>query len=302
MVIPRATRVIRLALPLDLAATLGAVRRGGIDPCMRLWAGECWRATRTPEGPTTLHLRHHGNDVVTEAWGDGADWMLEHVPVLLGLHDDVVSFDPRIPLLADLEHRPPGLRIGRTRAVAEALAPTVIEQRVTSSAAHRSWASLVWRFGERAPGPADVFLPPAPDVLARLPVWTFHRADIDGGRARTIAFAMSRACRLEETTSMAMPDSYRRLLAFPGVGQWTAAEVARVALGDPDAVSVGDFHLKNQVAWALAGEPRGTDEHMLELLEPWRGQRARVLQLLAAGGIGAPLLAPKRRVLSIAAI
>jgi 3-methyladenine DNA glycosylase/8-oxoguanine DNA glycosylase len=224
------------------------------------------------------------------------------VPDLLGLHDGIESFDPRIPLLAELQHRHPGLRIGRTHAVAEALAPTVVEQRVTIGAAHRSWATLVRRFGEPAPGPADLFLPPAPNVLARVPMWTYHRADIDGGRARTITFAMSRACRLEETTTMTMSDAYRRLLAFPGVGNWSAAEVARVALGDPDAVSVGDFHLKNQVAWALAGEPCGTDEQMLELLEPWRGQRARVLQLLSAGGIGAPLLAPKRRVLSIAAI
>jgi 3-methyladenine DNA glycosylase/8-oxoguanine DNA glycosylase len=113
---------------------------------------------------------------------------------------------------------------------------------------------------------------------------------------------MSRASRLEETVAMAMPDAYRRLLAFPGVGQWTAAEVASVALGDPDAVSVGDFHLKHQVAWALAGEPRGTDERMLELLEPWRGQRGRVVRLLGRSGLAAPRFGPKQRVLSIASI
>lgn len=92
---------------------------------------------------------------------------------------------------------------------------------------------------------------------------------------------------------MAMPDAYARLQAFPGVGPWSAAEVANVALGDPDAVSVGDYHLKNQVSWALAGEPRGTDERMVELLEPWRGHRARVLRLILAGGIGAPRYGPR---------
>ena len=299
---PSATRVLQLTVPLDLVRTLRPIRRGGGDPCMRLWAGECWRATRTPEGPVTLHVRHCGRQVMAEAWGDGSNWALDHLPDLLGLHDEVASFAPRIPMLADLHRRHPGIRIGRTNAVAEALAPTVIEQRVTSGAARRSWSWLVHRLGERAPGPAGLLLPPTPARLAATPTWVFHCADVDRGRATTITRAMHRACRLEETTAMSIPDAYRRLLAFPGVGAWTAAEVAGVALGDVDAVSVGDFHLKNQVAWALAGEPRGTDERMLELLEPWRGQRARVLRLLSAGGFGAPRFAPKRRVLSIAAI
>src|SRR5204863_6760149 len=124
-----------------------------------------------------------------------------------GLDDDVESFRARTPLVAELLHHHAGLRIGRTHAVAEALAPTVVEQRVTSGGAHRSWASLVRRFGEPAPGPADLFVPPSPNVLARVPTWTFHRADIDGGRARTITFAMSRAGRLEETDAMTLPDA-----------------------------------------------------------------------------------------------
>jgi 3-methyladenine DNA glycosylase/8-oxoguanine DNA glycosylase len=84
-----------------------------------------------------------------------------------------------------------------------------------------------------------------------------------------------------------------RLRAYPGIGPWTAAEVTLRALGDPDAVSVGDFHLPNVVAFALAGEPRGDDARMLELLEPWRGHRARVVRLLEAGGIEAPKYGPR---------
>jgi 3-methyladenine DNA glycosylase/8-oxoguanine DNA glycosylase len=84
-----------------------------------------------------------------------------------------------------------------------------------------------------------------------------------------------------------------RLRAYPGIGPWTAAEVTLRALGDPDAVSVGDFHLPNVVAFALAGEPRGDDARMLELLEPWRGHRARVVRLLEASGIEAPKFGPR---------
>jgi 3-methyladenine DNA glycosylase/8-oxoguanine DNA glycosylase len=75
-----------------------------------------------------------------------------------------------------------------------------------------------------------------------------------------------------------------------------------VALGDPDAVSEGDFHLPNLVAWNLAGEPRGTDERMLQLLEPYRGQRGRVQRLLEAGGTGAPRFGPRMRIHSIGRI
>ena len=65
------------------------------------------------------------------------------------------------------------------------------------------------------------------------------------------------------------------------------------AFGDPDAVSVGDFHLPSMVTWALAGEPRGTDERMLELLEAYRGQRGRVLRLLELTGGGPPRRGPR---------
>ncbi len=80
---------------------------------------------------------------------------------------------------------------------------------------------------------------------------------------------------------------------MPGIGPWTAAEVGVRALGDADAVSVGDFHLPNLVAYALAGEPRGNDARMLELLEPYRGQRARVMRLLELSGIRPPRYGPR---------
>jgi 3-methyladenine DNA glycosylase/8-oxoguanine DNA glycosylase len=234
-----------------------------------------------------------GAEVIVESWGPGAGWSLQHAPELLGLDDDDSGFDPRIPLLRDLARRFPGIRVGRTSAVAEALAPTVLEQKVTSGDARRSWCWLVRRLGSPAPGPVHLLLPPTPAALASTPSWVFHRANVERRRADTLARAMRRACRLEETSAMSLPDAYERLQAFPGVGPWTAAEVAHVALGDPDAVSVGDYHLKHQVSWALANEERGTDERMVELLEPWRGHRSRVLRLLAAGGIHAPRRGPR---------
>lgn len=299
--VPAGTRRLRPAGPYDLARTLRPVRRGGIDPCMRLSASDCWRATRTPDGPGSLHARLDTDAVVVEAWGPGAGWILEHAAELLGLHDTADDFEPRRPFVRALAQRFGGIRIARTLAVAEAVAPSVLEQKVTGGDARRAWAWLVRRLGEPAPGPFRLLLPPAPAILAATPSWVFHRANVERRRAETVVRAMHRASRLEETLSMEMAAAYTRLLAFPGIGQWTAAEVAGVALGDPDAVSIGDHHLKHQVSWALAGEPRGTDERMLELLEPWRGHRGRVLRLLAAGGIHAPRYGPRMPDRSIAA-
>jgi 3-methyladenine DNA glycosylase/8-oxoguanine DNA glycosylase len=94
---------------------------------------------------------------------------------------------------------------------------------------------------------------------------------------------------------MALPsgDAFARLQLTRGIGPWTAAEATRVAFGDPDAVSLGDAHLPDLVCWALAGEPRSDDVRMLELLSPYQGQRARVIRLLEAAGIGIPRFGPR---------
>lgn len=285
---------------LDLRRTLAPARRGAGDPTMTLSTGECWRASNTPEGPATSHLRHRGSRLEIEAWGPGARWAAEHAPALAGLRDDTEGFDPSgHPLVASLHRSLPGVRIGRTGAVCEALLPTVLEQKVTGLEAKRSFRSLVRSLGSPAPGPAGLTLPPTAARLAATPGWTFHRAGVERRRADTITRAMHRAVRLEEAAAMGRADAHRRLQAFPGIGPWTAAEVAIVALGDCDAVSVGDYHLKNQVAWALTGSARGTDERMLELLEPWAGHRTRVLRLIVAAGIQAPKFGPRSAIRSI---
>jgi len=214
----------------------------------------------------------------------------------VGANDDDRDFRPAHPRVAQLRRRFPGLHIGRSNAVLEALVPTIMEQKVQGTAAKRSYQALVRAWGEPAPGPAGaagLLLPPAPGFLAGAPSYSFHPFGLERKRAETIRRACSYAHRLEETTTMAMADARRRLCALPGVGPWSAAEVATVALGDPDAVSVGDYHLPHDVSWALAGEARGTDERMLELLEPFAGHRGRVIRLLMAAGIRAPRYGPR---------
>ena len=276
--------------PLDLALTLALIGQG---PSMRVHDREAWRATITPEGPATVHLVYANGAVDVEAWGRGAGWAAAGAGALCGEEDDDSGFQPIHPLLVEVRRRNPGLRLARTRAVFEALVPTVLAQKVTGEEAHRSYRGLVRALGEPAPGPADLTVPPSAAVLARTPYWTFHKLGVERRRAEVIIRAARSANRLEETVTMDMPSARRRLEAFPGVGPWTAAKVALVALGDSDAVQVGDYHLPHAIAYALEGAARSTDEHMLELLEPYRGHRARVIRLIGVAGITAPRFGPR---------
>jgi len=287
-------RLIRTTAPIHLGLTLGPINRSPLDPTSRFDARGFWRATRTPDGPGTERVAATRDGITIYAWGPGASWLLEAAPALLGLDDDPSRFEPKHAIVRDLHRRHPGLRIGRTSAVMEALVPSIIEQKVTGKEAFRSYAGLVRRYGEPAPGPAGLLLAPSPERLAGIPSYDLHPLGIERRRAETLHRACAAADKMEETIAMSTPDAHRRLRVIPGVGVWTAAEVARVALGDPDAVSVGDYHLKHLVAWVLAGEPRATDERMLELLEPYRGQRARVVRLIEASGLGAPRYGPRR--------
>ena len=131
-------------------------------------------------------------------------------------------------------------------------------------------------------------LQPSPEELAGLPYHEYHPLGIERRRADVIRRAAARVNRLEEALAMEPEAALARLMAIPGIGIWTAAGVMHAAAGDPDAVQLGDYHLPHVVAWNLAGEPRADDDRMLELLEPYAGQRARVTRLLEAGGKSPP--------------
>jgi len=299
-----ARRTLDLSAPLNLRLVLGPLLRRRGDPTLRLNAVAAARATRTPDGAATLLVEVRGTRLEAEAWGPGADRVLAGLPALVGLDDDPTGFEPGLhPVIARLARRLSGLRLGRTGAILETLVPAILEQRVTGAEASTAFRGLVLRHGEPAPGPVAATqrlrLQPAPDVLAALPYFAFHPLGVEQRRAEIIRRVARDGPRLEALAELpgsrleAGAAAATRLREYPGVGPWTAAEVTLRAIGDPDAVSVGDFHLPNLVAFALAGEPRADDARMLELLEPWRGHRARVVRLLEASGIAAPKYGPR---------
>lgn len=294
--------------PLDLVRTAGAVRLGPYDPTVRLSPSELWWATRTPEGPGTVHGWISRGDVHAEAWGTGARWLEAQLPDLLGQRDDVTGFRPHHPAVERAWHRHRGVRVARSGVVLPALVAAVLGQRVTAEEAMRGWRALCRELGGPAPGPPPIagdggrglLLPPDPSALAGRPSWWYHRLGIERHRADTLRRVGRHAARVQEAAGMALPQAWARLQAVPGVGPWTAAKVAGSALGDADAVPVGDYHLPSLVAWALAGEPRADDNRMLDLLAPYAGHRGRVLHLLLADGVHAPRYGPGRRLLPIA--
>jgi 3-methyladenine DNA glycosylase/8-oxoguanine DNA glycosylase len=217
------------------------------------------------------------------AWGPGAEWLLDALPGALGLYDDVSGFDPSVhPLISDSARSHPGFRLSRSGRLMEALVPAILEQKVVILEAHRAWRILLSKFGTEPPGPAPrgmrVF--PDPAVWRRIPSWEWHRAGVEGVRAETIIRAASVAGSLERLLALSHEEADRKLRTIPGIGVWTSAEARQRAAGDPDAVSVGDYHLKNVVGWALAGKDRSTDEEMLALLEPFKGHRHRATRLI----------------------
>ncbi len=281
------SRTLEFARGVDLVRTMAHGRMGSGDPCLRVVGTAVWRATRTPIGLATERVslidRH---TVQVDAWGPGADWLLEHSAALCGADDTPESFRPEQALLRELAHRHPGLRMGRTDAVFETGLFVTLEQRVATRDAWRSWRLLVRALGEPAPGPLPgLYVPPAPERIARTPTFAFHRFGVERRRADILRRLAVVARRLEETIGMTLEAAYARFRAIGGVGPWTAARMAMLALGDPDAVFVGDLHLPHLVTSSLAGERRGSDERMLELLEPYRGHRARVVRLLLAGAM-----------------
>lgn len=292
----------------DVHRTLAVQGRGRGDPTFRAdAAGAIWRTSLTPDGPATIRVlpgrplpRAAEENPVTlvraQAWGPGGQWLLDALPGALGLYDDASGFEPDAhPVIKDAARRHPDLRLGRSGRLMEALVPAILEQKVVVLEAHRAWRILLWKYGTPPPGPAPrgmrVF--PDPKTWRRIPSWDWHRAGVEGVRAETVIRAASVADSLERLLTLTHEEADRKLQTIPGIGIWTSAEARQRAAGDPDAVSVGDYHLKNVVGWALAGKRRSTDEEMLALLEPFKGHRHRATRLIGLTRGNGTASAPK---------
>lgn len=282
------TRTVTFPGVVSPGLTLAPLQRGRRDPCFQISDdGAIWRTSLLPSGPVTARIsRVARNAVECRAWGSGAAEFLDALPALLGADDDHADFVPRELTVAAAHRRVPHLRLGRTGQVLEALIPAILEQRVPGADAFRAWRLLVTKFGTPAPGPAPARMrvPPSAQAWRMIPSWEFQRANVDPGRARTVVGCAQRADSLQRLVSWPSAQAREALTSLPGVGAWTAAETAQRAFGDPDALSVGDYHIPKMIGWTLLGHPI-VDDVMVELLEPMRPHRHRVVRLLEVSGL-----------------
>ncbi len=283
---PDAEARIELDGPFDVRRSVPSAGTAA-DPTHRARTGVVVLGGRTPDGPVGARFTTPGEPpthLLVEAWGPGAEWLCARGDHLVGRHDDPRPLRFDHPVLDEVNRRNPGVRHTATGLVVDGLLGRVLGQRVLSREAGRSWSELCRDLGGPAPGPLEVLLPPDPARLAGQPTWWFHERGVERSRARTLVAVARHARRLAEVVDLPLPEAYGRMRAVPGLGPWTVNGVARTALGDPDAIIVGDYWMSHSTCSFFTGRPRGSDEEMLDLVERWTGQRGRVQRLIGMSG------------------
>lgn len=280
-----------------VTTTFRAFRFGTIDPSVRITPDAAVMATHTLLGPAWVATDLAGR---VSMGGPGAAVAEQRRPDPAGLRDDFQSLSPAHLVIDRLQHRFAPVRIGSSSDVYKASLTATLGQRITAAEAVNQWARICRAFSDSIDTPFGPLLaPPDPVRFAGMFPHQLHALGIEESRARTLigiakVFARPGTHQIDPTMALS-----RIRMEVPRFGPWTQALVEAEALGNPDAVAVGDFHLKNVVAHALCGKPRGTDDEMIAALHPYAGQRGRVLMWLGLGGIVAPKFGPRRRNIDI---
>jgi len=289
---PDATASWPLPKPYDFFETTRMLRTGGRDPTVRREPDGLWRTAHTPEGPATVRLTVR-RELLAQAWGPGADRVMQDIPRWLGLHEEPWQL-PAHPATDRLLREYPGIRGTDTRDVFEALVGVVLQQLVTWNEAAMNWRRLCEQFGEPAPGPTDMLLSPTPLAIRSAGTDRLRSAGIGIRRARTLIEIARVAHALQKAADLPTAQATELLQKVRGIGPWSAAVALGMRFARPEPVPLGDYKMSHTLAWVLAGEPRATETRMLELLKPFEGNVFRVVRLVFAARIEAPRRGPRR--------
>ncbi|CAN5904835.1 hypothetical protein BH23ACT10_BH23ACT10_21730 [soil metagenome] len=290
---------VRMDDRIDIVPVIDRSRRGSVAACSR--PGVVRRAEHGPDGPLVYEAAQRDGHVDVTVWGAAStpvpdrDRALDEARGWIGWHDpqpDLAELTSSHPALQRAARRIGTVRLSRLPRVQESIGRAVLGQLVQGIEARRSTAQLAALAGTPASG--GLWCWPTATALGRTPAYTLRRCGIN----LRCAAALHR-CALDDAQLERVRDDHvmldRRLRAVPGIGHWTSAET-RLALGDSDAVSVGDYNLPGVVCRALGdtSDDEASDAVMLELLEPYRGQRGRVIRLVVRA-VGRGLLPRGRR-------
>lgn len=183
--------------------------------------------------------------------------------------------------LRDLPVPPPaGLRLIGSMDGFEAAVRVVLGQQVSVAAARTLTARLVDALGESIETPfaglSKLF--PSARSIADAPAETLGRLGIVRQRVAALQ-ALARAVdegELRLQPGAPLQATRARLLALPGVGDWTAELIALRALGWPDAFPAGDLGVRQALMPALDASRSRRDDTAFVLAQaeawrPWRG-------------------------------
>ena len=183
------------------------------------------------------------------------------------------------PLMAQLVAARPGLRLPGTWDGLELAIRAVLGQQITVVAAIRLAGKLVAQYGQplQIPHAGITHLFPTPEVLAAADLATLGMPKARGRTLSGVAQALLDDPQLFEPKA-SLQDGVARLVALPGIGEWTAQYIAMRQLREADAFASGDIGLINALA-ALEGGPVSARQ-LLARAEAWRPLRAYAAQHL----------------------
>ncbi len=275
--------------PIDALRTFALQRFGSYDPTATFDRNTLRKAFSTPRGLCVVSIAKTTTGISIEAAGADEEAVLADLLDAFRADDGYATFAPEHPLLAKLHRTVGGLRLVRVPWRFDTAACTILQQRVTVREALQQWRRIAMRYGERA---GDLHVFPSAERVARMESWRFEELGVDPKRTRALhalAFEAHRRNLFAETNVARVR---KVMMSIRGIGPWTTESTLGFGYGDPDALPLADLHIPHLVCWALAREKHETgeraDARMVELLEPYRGQRFRAMRLLMAAGISVP--------------
>jgi 3-methyladenine DNA glycosylase/8-oxoguanine DNA glycosylase len=236
--------------------------------------------------PAAIEVVRDGAQLELRAYGTDAEELLDETAAGLRQDDGYCNFKTEDTGVLRLHRMLPGLRVIRVPWLYDMTCSAILQQRIRTVDAMRDWRRITRRFGMSAPLGLWAF-PPA-EALAAVPQFELERMGIDAKRAKTLLRFAKELRFVSLRSTMDFAQLRQTLLRVCGIGPWTTETVMGYGAGDTDAAIPGDLHLPRVVCYALAGEMTGTDERMMELLEPFRGHRFRIIRLLSAAGVDTP--------------
>jgi 3-methyladenine DNA glycosylase/8-oxoguanine DNA glycosylase len=272
--------------PVDFARTFSMQQLGPYDPTAEL-KGDCFRkAFFYRKEAAGVEICRDGDALVVRAFGKHAGELLAETVAGLEQDDRYFHFGIEDRGILRLHSLLPGLRLLRVPWIYDMTCSAILQQRIRTVDAMRDWRRITQRYGSLGPMGLRAF--PEASVLAQAPRFALERMGIDARRSSALLRFANELRFVRFHAGMDFGALRQTLLRVCGIGPWTTETVMGYGAGDVDATITGDLHLPHLVCYALAGEREGSDERMVELLEPFRGHRFRVIRLLYASQLTVP--------------